>query len=136
MKPLNRQPGSKALLAIGLFAIAATAAGARLAETANPVARADDVLATSLEKNPFEPVFVVTSRELYQKGVQLIARNGIGKRDSVGTDLVVAEIRAHQLPELSNFVHESENRCGGFFAFIPFGRGPYLRGTSRYCARR
>jgi bacterial leucyl aminopeptidase len=67
--------------------------------------------------DPFEPVFIVTSRDLFDAGIGLAARNAGARRDSLGNDLVLAEVQAHQLTAFSHFVHERERRCGGYFAF-------------------
>ncbi len=64
----------------------------------------------------FEPVYIVTSRKTWG-GLRGIARNGIAHRDSIGAVLVVSEIRAHQLGEVSDYIHHREQRCGGYFAF-------------------
>lgn len=68
------------------------------------------------QDDPFAPVYVVTSRRTYA-GIRKLARAGVAHRDSVGSDLVVSEIRAHQLGALIEYVHEQERRCGGYFAF-------------------
>ncbi|MFC0676569.1 M20/M25/M40 family metallo-hydrolase [Lysobacter korlensis] len=69
--------------------------------------------------DPFAQVYIVTSRELYRRGIQSITGNGaaIGRRDSLGQDLVMLPVRAHQLDDITRFVHENEKRCGGYFAF-------------------
>jgi bacterial leucyl aminopeptidase len=67
--------------------------------------------------DPFEPVFIVTSRDLFDAGIGLAARSAGARRDSLGSDLVLAEVQAHQLTAFSHFVHERERRCGGYFAF-------------------
>lgn len=68
------------------------------------------------QDDPFAPVYVVTSRRTHA-GIRNMARAGVAHRDSVGNDLVVSEIRAHQLGALVEYVHEQERRCGGYFAF-------------------
>ncbi|GHA82319.1 M20/M25/M40 family metallo-hydrolase [Cognatilysobacter bugurensis] len=69
--------------------------------------------------DPFAQVYIVTSRELYRRGIQSITGNGaaIGRRDSLGQELVMLPVRAHQLDDITRFVHENEKRCGGYFAF-------------------
>lgn len=67
--------------------------------------------------DPFDPVFIVTSRDLFHAGIGLAARSASARRDSLGSDLVLAEVQAHQLTAFSHFVHERERRCGGYFAF-------------------
>lgn len=66
--------------------------------------------------DPFATVHVVTSQETW-RGIRGIARNGRLQRDSTGEALVVSELRAHDLGQLSRYIHEIEARCGGFFAF-------------------
>lgn len=73
--------------------------------------------AAKFEQAPFAPVYIVTSRDTYINTLQPIARNGAARRDSVGADLVVSEIAAHQLPQVSERIHAREKRCGGYFAF-------------------
>ena len=68
------------------------------------------------QADPFAPVYVVTSRRTYA-GIRNMARASVAHRDSVGSDLVVSEIRAHQLGTLIEYVHQQEGRCGGYFAF-------------------
>jgi leucyl aminopeptidase len=68
------------------------------------------------QTDPFAPVYIVTSRDTYQ-GVRGLARDAVGRRDSTGMPLVISEIRADRLGELSRYVHVNERRCGGFFAF-------------------
>jgi len=67
-------------------------------------------------EDPFAKVYIVTSRKTHA-GIRHFARNAAARRDSVGTALVVSEIRAHQLPAVSEYVHRREHRCGGYFAF-------------------
>ncbi len=71
----------------------------------------------SPEPDPFAPVYIVTSRNLYNAGLSTTARNASSHRDSVGSELVLAEVQAHRLADFSHFVHEREKRCGGYFAF-------------------
>lgn len=74
-------------------------------------------LSSARQEDPFAKVFLVTSRRLYEGGVKTHARPLAQRRDSLGNDLVIAEARAWQLPEISHGIHERERRCGGFFAF-------------------
>ncbi len=83
--------------------------------TAHPAHEIID--AARFEQAPFAPVYIVTSRDTYINTLQPVARNGVARRDSVGADLVVSEIQAHQLPEVSERIHTREKRCGGYFAF-------------------
>lgn len=71
----------------------------------------------SPESDPFAPVYVITSRKLFDAGLAHAARNASRHRDSVGSELVVAQVQAHRIADFSHFVHEREKRCGGFFAF-------------------
>jgi leucyl aminopeptidase len=61
-------------------------------------------------------VFIVTSQATYQ-ALGTTARNAVPHRDSVGTPLVVAEVKEYQLGQIAEHVHEKEQRCGGYFAF-------------------
>lgn len=67
-------------------------------------------------RDPFAPVHVVTSRDLFRKHFAG-ATSKSERRDSLGNPLVLAELPAHRLADLSRRVHEREKRCGGFFAF-------------------
>jgi len=69
-----------------------------------------------LEHDPFAPVYIVTSRKTHD-GIRAIAQDGVARTDSIGTALVVSQIKAHQLSEVSEYVHQREKRCGGYFAF-------------------
>lgn len=69
-----------------------------------------------MEQNPFARVYIVTSRDSWL-GLRRIARKGVARRDSIGTALVVSEIKAYQLSEVSEYIHHRELRCGGYFAF-------------------
>lgn len=68
------------------------------------------------QTEPFAPVYIVTSRDTYQ-GIRGLARDAVGRRDSTGMPLVIAETRADRLGEIGRYVHVNERRCGGFFAF-------------------
>ena len=46
-----------------------------------------------------------------------LVSNAVAKADTAGTALVVSEIKAYMLSEISERIHQRENRCGGFFAF-------------------
>ncbi len=72
--------------------------------------------AMKLERDPFAPVFIITSQASYT-GLRNIVGNAVAKRDSVGTALVLSEIKAHQLSQISEVIHLRELRCGGYFAF-------------------
>jgi len=71
----------------------------------------------TLREDPFAKVYLVTSRALYEGGIDTQARKSSSHRDRLGNDLVVAEARAWQLPEISHGIHEREQHCGGYFAF-------------------
>ncbi len=78
---------------------------------------ADAALASMhLEDNPFAPVHVVMARTSYDNMRDLM-RSGVATTDSVGTALMVTEIKAHMLSEIAERIHQREQRCGGFFAF-------------------
>lgn len=64
----------------------------------------------------FAPVYIVTSRDTWQ-GIRGLARDAVARRDSTGMPLVIAEVRADRIGGIGEYVHASERRCGGFFAF-------------------
>jgi bacterial leucyl aminopeptidase len=66
--------------------------------------------------DPLAPVYIITSRKTYD-GIRSIARNAVAHRDSTGAALMVSEIKTHQLGDVSEYIHEREMRCGGYFAF-------------------
>jgi leucyl aminopeptidase len=68
-------------------------------------------------EDPFAPVFIVTSRDTWQRFVRIHARAAANRFDSSGHALVVAELRAHQLDDIGRAIHAAEHRCGGYFAF-------------------
>jgi leucyl aminopeptidase len=78
---------------------------------------AQELTAIGREDDPMTPVHLVTSPRLYRLGIQAMASSAIRRRDGLGNELVIAEIRAHQLEDVSRLIHESEKRCGGYFAF-------------------
>ena len=96
-------------------------ATARHGVDAHRTARAHDIAVPRMlrapDADPFAPVYIITSRKLFRDGLGLAARNAVARRDSLGTELVLAEVQAHQLAGFSHFVHEREKRCGGYFAF-------------------
>lgn len=63
-----------------------------------------------------EPVYIVISRSSHF-GVRDLTSIVNSARDSIDNDLVIARIPANRLNEVSEFVHEYEQRCGGYFAF-------------------
>lgn len=68
------------------------------------------------QADPYAPAYIVTSRDTY-KGIRGLARDAVAQFDSTGMPLVISEIRADVLGEVSRYVHVNERRCGGFFAF-------------------
>ena len=72
--------------------------------------------ATGAQADPFAPVYIVTSRDTWQ-GIRGLARAAVARSDSTGMPLVIAETRADRLGEIGRYVHASEHRCGGYFAF-------------------
>ncbi len=67
--------------------------------------------------DPFATVYLVMSQELYDKAGLIIPRSGIARRDSIGSKLILVAMKEHEINALAEFVHEKEQRCGGFFAF-------------------
>jgi leucyl aminopeptidase len=78
-----------------------------------------DASSSDFGADPHAAVYIVTSTDIYQSDLQAIVGNGkgIGLRDSLGTPLVLAEVEAWQVDEISRVIHEQRRRCGGFFAF-------------------
>ena len=74
-------------------------------------------LAERLAHDPFAPVYIVTSLDSYQRGLQTIASAPSTESDGIGNTLVISRIQAHQLTTVSRQIHAQEHRCGGFFAF-------------------
>ena len=106
------------LTAVALVAIALQAgpAGARQARGHAHAHAKAQLAALRLAEDPFAKVHIVTSRRTHA-GIRHFARNASARRDSVGTALVLSEIRAYQLGAVSEYVHQREHRCGGYFAF-------------------
>src|SRR5688572_30378816 len=67
--------------------------------------------------DPMAPVYIVTSQATFDAGLKTLSTRASPARDAAGRSLVVAQLRAHQLGEVSRMVHERERRCGGYFAF-------------------
>ena len=65
----------------------------------------------------FPKIRYVTSREDYQRFVRTLAPAAAPRFDSAGHALVLARVRAHELADISRYMHQQEHRCGGFFAF-------------------
>jgi leucyl aminopeptidase len=74
-------------------------------------------VAAAAAEDPFRPVYVLSSRQTFEAGLRALVRDPQARRDSLGNALVLSRVSAHQLPELSEFVHRNEKRCGGYFAF-------------------
>ncbi len=78
---------------------------------------ADAALASMhLQNDPFAPVHIVMSRKSFD-GMPDLVSNAVAKADTAGTALVVSEIKAYMLSQISERIHAREKRCGGFFAF-------------------
>lgn len=95
------------LLAIAAPMLACAAPPARTAAAPASLAAADAADA---------PVFVVMARSTYA-GLQSVVHAAQSRSNTIGTDLVIGEVRADQLDRISEYVHEQERRCGGYFAF-------------------
>lgn len=106
-----------AFLAVALFSLAADAAVAAGSAAHKNHEHADELARLGLDQDPFAPVFIVSSEATYKTGIQLFARNPMRRSDSLGKPLVISEIRAHQLGDVTRVIHERELRCGGYFAF-------------------
>ncbi|UXI70469.1 M20/M25/M40 family metallo-hydrolase [Tahibacter amnicola] len=87
-----------------------------LAGSSAAMAQSHHQPAIDTEQDPFAPVFIVTSKNTFEE-IRKFARDGVERRDSLGTPLVVAQVQAYQLSDISHRIHERELRCGGFFAF-------------------
>jgi leucyl aminopeptidase len=92
--------------------------------------RADDTVTPWSQTDPFAPVYIVTSRDTWQ-GIRGLAQEAVARRDSTGMPLVIAETRADQLGEIGRYVHVSERRCGGYFAFPSRAQAEAFVGTDR-----
>lgn len=92
------------------------AAGQAIAQTPDGGHRhATGVAAAAVD--PMATVFVVTSEATFAAGIGTLAASPSRHAGALGQRLVIAELRAHQLDELTRHVHEVERRCGGYFAF-------------------
>ena len=103
----------------GLLGMLLAAAPWGTAAAAGPGPVAGDARAprAARQADPFAPVYVVTSREDYQRFVRTLAPAAAPRFDSAGHALVLARVRAHELADISRYMHQQEHRCGGFFAF-------------------
>ena len=98
-------------------ALRALVVASALSVPASTLLAAPPATQPSAEQDPFAPVFLVSSKASYDEVIRTFAHGATAHRDSTGKPLVLSEIRAHQLPDVSRQIHEKENRCGGFFAF-------------------
>ncbi len=102
-------------------------------------AHSDASIDSEAGRDPAATAFILTSSDIYQSDLQAIVGNGkgIGVRDSIGTPLVLAEVREHQLEPISRAIHEKRKRCGGFFAFATRAEAEaFLRGEASLQAAR
>ena len=97
-------------------------------------ARTDATVATSTapsaQSDPFAPVYIVTSQATWQ-GIRVLTRDAVIRRDSIGMPLVIAETRADRLGDIAGYVHASERRCGGYFAFASRAQAEAFVGADR-----
>jgi len=95
-----------------------SAAQAHNASFSTPAA-ASPAEAQAAAHDPLAPVFIVTSRASYAGFADLAngSRSASVLRDSVGTELVIAEAQTFRLDEITERIHTNEQRCGGYFAF-------------------
>ncbi|GAB2608390.1 M20/M25/M40 family metallo-hydrolase [Novilysobacter erysipheiresistens] len=100
---------------VALVAAALIAGGAHA--QAGDHHHASPELTERLAHDPFAPVYIVSSLDTYQGGLQAIARAPSTESDGIGNTLVISQVQAHQLSAVSEQIHEREKRCGGFFAF-------------------
>jgi leucyl aminopeptidase len=104
-------------VAFALAGVSAFSAQAQTAAARHAHAHAQaEIASLHLERNPEAPVYIVTSRTSYA-GLTGIATKASAHRDSLGTELVLSEIKAKQLSAVSEMIHTRELRCGGYFAF-------------------
>lgn len=80
-------------------------------------AHAAELAALRTGEDPLATVYVLTSRRTWESGLQWLGQDPLRRRDSLGSELVLARFKAWQLSEVSHLVHEKQKRCGGFFAF-------------------
>lgn len=69
------------------------------------------------QSDPFAQVFVVASRDTFQRYIRPHARDPATRFDSTGKALVVARLPEHRLADIGRELHAAEQRCGGYFAF-------------------
>jgi bacterial leucyl aminopeptidase len=105
--------------ALGLASMAAAAAP-RHAPHAHAAPAAGD---------PMQRVYVVTAQATFDAGLAALASSPAHVADGLGRPVVIAELRAHHLEDLSRHVHVEEHRCGGYFAFESRGEAEaFVRG--------
>lgn len=108
---------TKRAVAAGFFCLlacsVAMAGGTPVPGSLTPV----DTHAKPASDNPFATVFLVTSKATFDEGLETFAKAPIARRGALGQKLVIAQVRAHQLTEFSRHIHDTEGRCGGYFAF-------------------
>lgn len=85
--------------------------------------------APETREDAFAPAWIVLSRSDFQRFVRGRERSAVSRVDSTGKALVVAELRAHQLADLSREMHAAQRRCGGYFSFATRARAEaFVRG--------
>ena len=85
------------------------------AHAAPPRARRDAPDARTTQ-SPLAPVYLVMSRTTYAH-VRGLVSSASAKTDGLGTPLVIAQTRAHQLTRISERIHADRRHCAGYFAF-------------------
>jgi leucyl aminopeptidase len=112
---MKRNEARIAVLVAALIGLAAP--GMRSASAADTAtsrgAQARQIARTA---DPFATVYVVTSQQTY-RGIRDVANGAMPARDSTGAPLMISAVRADRLDEIGAYVHRSERRCGGYFAF-------------------
>lgn len=72
--------------------------------------------AQAADAPPQAPVFIVTAQDTWQ-GVRGLFRDAVPRVDRQGNALMLIETSEGRIDALARHVHETEYRCGGFFAF-------------------
>ena len=67
--------------------------------------------------HPLDEVYVVTSRERYQRHAAFFGHKLADLHDAKGAALVVARVQEHRLADLGQHIHDNDRACGGYFAF-------------------
>jgi len=95
------------------------------------------IAGTGGREDPFQRLYLVTSRALFEGGIDAHARKAAVRRDGLGNEIVIARAQAWQLPEISHGIHERERHCGGFFAFASRAEAEdFLRADRSFAALR